>query len=164
MGLWCKFLPSSWLYMIGSRLKVANSDLIFLWCHWWQWCSQTSHATHGLGITVHSDGWMVDPEVTFVVAPLTLTVICTSDSQALLVWVLEPRNLKGESGLFLTPVLSLWGAAAILPVTYGVELLYLRIWPIIWRDLRTLSIASDLPRNNQYACVTWVHAGKATHA
>ena len=66
VGLWCKFLPGSWLYIIGSRWKVANSDLIFLWRHW---CSQTSHVTHGLGITVHSDGWMIDPEVTFVVAP-----------------------------------------------------------------------------------------------
>ena len=34
------------------------------------------------------------------------------------------RNWKGESGLFLTPVLTLW-EAAILTVTYGGELLYL---------------------------------------
>ena len=41
-------------------------------------------------------------------------------------------NFKGIqgilSGLFLTPVLMLHGAAAILTVTYGGELLYRRIW------------------------------------
>ena len=39
----------------------------------------------------------------------------------------SPRNLKRESGLSLTPVLTLWGGA-ILTVTYGGELLYLWIW------------------------------------
>ena len=37
MGLWCKFLPGSWLYVASSRLKV---DLIFLWRHWCQWRSK----------------------------------------------------------------------------------------------------------------------------
>ena len=35
--------------------------------------------------------------------------------------------LKGESGLFLTPVLTLWGGGRI-DILYGGELLYLRIW------------------------------------
>ena len=39
----------------------------------------------------------------------------------------KPRNLKEDLGLFLTPVLTLWGSA-ILTVTYGGELLYLPIW------------------------------------
>ena len=34
----------------------------------------------------------------------------------------------GESGLFFDPSVNTYGAAAKLPVTYGGELLYLRIW------------------------------------
>ena len=47
------------------------------------------------------------------------------------IWLLRngvnPINLKGESGLFLTPV-SCHGAAAILTVMYVGKLLYLWIW------------------------------------
>ena len=69
--------------------------------------------------------------------------------------MLYPKKLKGESGLFLTPVL-MHGVAVILAVTYGGELLYLRIW----RDLRTLSLQHDSPHDNHYECVVQVHGGK----
>ena len=50
--------------------------------------------------------------------------------------------------------------AAILTVRYEVELLYL--W--IWRDLCILLLLRDSTRNNHYACVMKVYAGKATPA
>ena len=35
---------------------------------------------------------------------------------------------------------------------------------VIQRDLRTLSLLCDSPRDNLYACMIYVHMGKATHA
>ena len=67
---------------------------------------------------------------------------------------------KGESGLFLTPVLTLWGGGhidhhvwrgAIVPSGFGA---------IIQCDLRTYSLLCD----SLYACVIHVHAEKPIHA
>ena len=62
--------------------------------------------------------------------------------------VFWPRNLKGGIRSLFDPR-QRYGAAATLIVMYGDELLYIRIW----RDLYTLSLACDSPRNNLHICV-----------
>ena len=62
-----------------------------------------------------------------------------------------------------------YGAVATLMVMYTVELLYLRTWAIILRNLRILLLMCVLPHYNltchmAYACLIEVHAEKATHA
>ena len=57
--VWCKFRTA--LTHLYDSLKVRfspNFDMIFLWLHWCQWWSQTSHVYwHDLGIRwVHSEG------------------------------------------------------------------------------------------------------------
>ena len=42
-------------------------------------------------------------------------------------WII-PRNLKGGIGSLFDPCVNGYGAVAILPITYGGELLYLQIW------------------------------------
>ena len=76
--------------------------------------------------------------------------------------------LKGESGLFLTPVLMVW-VAAILTVTYKGRVivppdLARSFCGIIRRNLRTLSLPGHSPRVSPYTYVIYVHVGKATHA
>ena len=53
-----------------------------------------------------------------------ISVLSTEDSK---IYIMSfPRNLKGGIGSLIDPLC--YGAAAILPLTYGGELLYLRIW------------------------------------
>ena len=70
---------------------------------------------------------------------------------------------KGESSLLLTPVLTLWGDSHIdcqLELSYSA----FGFGAIIQRNLLTLSLPHDSWQNNHYACVIYIHAGKATHA
>ena len=64
----------------------------------------------------------------------------------LLVW---SKEFKRGNPVSFWPLCYCYGVAAMLTVTYGGELLY--FW--IWRDLRTLSLPCDSPRDNLYACV-----------
>ena len=63
------------------------------------------------------------------------------------------RNLKGESGLFLTPVLTLWGRRPYCPSRIEASYCTFGSGAIIWRDVRTLSLPRDSPGDSQYACV-----------
>ena len=69
--------------------------------------------------------------------------------KCILIFVVKSRNLKGGIGSLFDPYVNAIGAAVILPITYGSELLYL--W--IWHDLHTLAVPRDSPHDNQYACV-----------
>ena len=107
----------------------------------------------------------VDPQYDWVFSKVQDHVVDSNHTligiQQLSGWYLfAPRNFKGEMGLILTRVNAMVRWQDHKPITYGGELLYLRIW----RDLHTLSLPRDSPHDNQYACVIWVHAGKATHA
>ena len=48
---------------------------------------------------------------------------------------------KGKSGLFLTPLLMLYGKTAILRVLYGTQLLYLRIWRNHWAQFNLCKLS-----------------------
>ena len=51
----------------------------------------------------------------------------TGEEQSVLLQCGHQGNLKGELGLFFTPVLTLWSSRHIVGLDGG-ELLYLRIW------------------------------------
>ena len=77
---------------------------------------------------------------------------------------LEPRNLKGGIGSLLTPVLTAMGWRPYWPSRMEVSYCTFGFGAIIWRDLRTLLLPRNSPRDNLYACMIKVHTGKATHA
>ena len=70
----------------------------------------------------------------------------------------KPRNLKGGIGFLFDPcVNAMWQPRMkVSYCTFG-------FGTIIRRDPRT-SLLRDSLCDNQYACVIWVHAGKASHA
>ena len=67
-------------------------------------------------------------------------------------------------GSFFDPCVNALGRRPYCPLHMEVSYCTFGFSTIIQRDLRTLSLPRDSPRNNQYACVILVHAGKATHA
>ena len=78
---------------------------------------------------------------------------------------LLPRSLKGEPGLFFfDPCVNTMEWRPYCPSRMEVSYCTFRFGAIIRRDLCTLSLPHDSPPDNQYACLIWVHAGKATHA
>ena len=62
------------------------------------------------------------------------------------------RNLKGESGLFVIPVVTLQGED-ILKVMIEMSYCTSRFGRIIWHDLDRLSLLHVLPRDNLDGCV-----------
>ena len=71
-----------------------------------------------------------------------------------MIYELNPWNLKGESGLFLTPVLMQWGGSHIdCHVWRRVNYCTFGFDEIIQCDLRTLPLPCDSPRDNLYVCV-----------
>ena len=72
--------------------------------------------------------------------------------------------LKGESGLFFGPCVNAMAWRPYCPSCMEASYCTFGFGTFIRRDLRTLSLPRDSPRDHQYACVIWVHAGKATHA
>ena len=103
-------------------------------------------------------GWLNShsEEKIILVRSLLLRVIPTKSIN----FVIYPRNLKGGSGLFLIPVLTLWDGGHID--------CHLGWWVIVPLDLAQsfdpVSLRHDWSRDNQYACVINVHARNATHA
>ena len=78
--------------------------------------------------------------------------------------LLTPRNLKGGIGSLFDPCVNAMGRRPHCPSRMEVSYCTSGFGAIIQRDLRTLSLPCDLPCDNLYACMIWVHAGKATHA
>ena len=80
----------------------------------------------------------------------------------------EQQRAFGNSNICnwvsLTPVLMLWGGGNIDNHVWRLSYCTLGFGAITRRDLRILSLPHDSPRDNLYACVIWVHAGKATYA
>ena len=76
----------------------------------------------------------------------------------------HPRNLKGEIGSLFDPCVNAIGRRPYCPSRMEVSYCTFGFGAIIRRDLRTLSLPRDSPRDNQFACVIRDHAGKATHA
>ena len=66
----------------------------------------------------------------------------------------QSRNIKGA---IFDPRVNAKGPRYYCPSRMKVSNCTFRFGVIIQRDLRTLSLS---PRDNQYACVIWVHTGK----
>ena len=71
--------------------------------------------------------------------------------------------LKGESGLFLTPVLTLWGSGHTGCHAWRRVIVPSDLAPS-FGPIYTLSLLGDSPHDNLYASVIKVQAGKAIHA
>ena len=74
------------------------------------------------------------------------------------------RNLKREIWSLFAPCINAMGRQPYCPSCMEGSYCTFGLGAIIRRDLRTLLLLRDSPRDNQYACVIWVYAGKATHA
>ena len=94
------------------------------------------------------------------------STLCESDPPGISHTDLEQTQgiLKGESGLFFDPCVNAMAWRPYCPSCMEVSYCTFGFDAFIRRDLRTLSLPRDSPRDNQYACVILVHAGKATHA
>ena len=75
----------------------------------------------------------------------------------------HPRNLKGESGLFLTPVLTYRAAAGYCSSRMEASYCTLRDLGLSFSMICARYHYHVIHRaitNNEYACVIWVYAGK----
>ena len=63
------------------------------------------------------------------------------------------KEFKRGIGSLFDPCVNAYGATAILPVTYGGELLYLRIWRDHLGRSAHMIVTADSQRDKQYACV-----------
>ena len=71
-----------------------------------------------------------------------------------------PRNLKGGIRSLFDPCVNATGHRPYCPSRMEVSYCTFGFSTIIWHNLRTLSLLRDPPRDNLYACVIWVHAGR----
>ena len=74
------------------------------------------------------------------------------------------RNLKWGIGSLFDSCVNAMGRWSYCPSCMEVSYCTFRFGAIIRPDLRTLSLPCDSPRDNLYACMIWIHAGKATNA
>ena len=76
----------------------------------------------------------------------------------------DARNLKWGIGSLFDPCVNTMGRRPYCPSCMEVSCCTFGFSTIIRRDLRTLSLPHDSQCDNLYACVIWVHSGKATHS
>ena len=76
----------------------------------------------------------------------------------------KSRNLKGGIGSLFDPCVNVVERRPYCPSHMEVSYWIFRFEAIIRLDLRTLSSLCDSWCDNQFACMIWVHAKKATHA
>ena len=77
---------------------------------------------------------------------------------------LQLKEFKGEIWSLFYLCVNAMGRRTYCPSRMEVSNGTSRFGAIIRRDLHSLSLPCDSPRDNLYAYVIWVHAGKATHA
>ena len=70
---------------------------------------------------------------------------------------LIPRNLKGGIRSLFDPCVNAMGRRPYCPSRMEVSYCTFGFGAIIRRDLRTLSLPRDSPRDNIFACVIWVY-------
>ena len=145
-------------------LNLTIWRLFSNWTWQWQFCRlKTLNESPSETIKSLTDDWSTKPLSYSLSSCLLVCYTGATQFYAVSLNALISRNLNGGIGSLLTSANAM-GRWPYWPSRMEMSYRTFGFGAIIWRDLRTSSLLRGSSRDDLYACVIWIHAGKATHA